>query len=49
LNGSRYDKAFLRHADLVAGGTLTFEMGPKPNHRWASASSSMPYSLSNER
>ena len=28
---SRYDKAFLRHEDIMRGGTLAFVMGPKPN------------------
>ena len=46
LNGVAYDKAYLRHADIVKGGTLTFVMGPEPNRAWASAPESAPYSMS---
>jgi len=49
LNGAPYDKAFLRHEDLAAGGTLTFEMGAKPNRRWASGPAAAPYSMSRMR
>ncbi len=49
LNGEPYDRAFLRHEDLVAGGTLTFVMGPEPNPAWASSPASAPYSMSRER
>ena len=30
LNGKTLDKPFIDHADLVAGGTLNFNMGSKP-------------------
>jgi hypothetical protein len=30
-------KSYLDHADLLAGGQLIFEMGPKPNPRWGIA------------
>lgn len=30
-NGRPYTKSFIRHADLVRGGTLRFDMGPEPN------------------
>ncbi|MBK9163549.1 MAG: GH92 family glycosyl hydrolase [Acidobacteria bacterium] len=30
LNGKPLRQAFLAHSDLLAGGTLEFEMGPKP-------------------
>ncbi len=36
LNGKPYDKAWLRHADLVDGATLDFRMGPHPS-RWGAA------------
>lgn len=49
LNGEPYDQAYLRHEDLVAGGTLTFVMGPEPNPAWASSPASAPYSMSRER
>lgn len=34
LNGRDYSKAFLSHADLVAGGELVLEMGDRPNQAW---------------
>ena len=46
LDGRPYDRAFLRHEDLVAGGTLTFVMGPAPNPAWASSPGAAPYSMS---
>ena len=49
LNGVPYDKAYLRHADLAAGGTLTFVMGPAPNPAWASAPDAAPCSMSRTR
>ena len=30
LNGKPLDRPFIDHADMVAGGTLVFNMGPKP-------------------
>lgn len=46
LRGEPYEKAYLRHEDLVRGGTLTFVMGPRPNPAWASGPKSAPYSMS---
>jgi len=34
LNGRPLTRPFLRHADIVKGGTLVFEMGPEPNQAW---------------
>lgn len=31
FNGKRYDKCYLTHADLAAGGTLVLQMGAKPS------------------
>ena len=31
LNGKPFDQAWILHQDLVAGGELVFEMGPKPS------------------
>ena len=44
LNGRRYDKAYLRHADLFRGGTLEFTMGPRPS-RWGTSRSAAPPSI----
>jgi len=34
LNGKSYTKMFIRQADIDAGGTFEFIMGPKPNKKW---------------
>ena len=34
LNGKKLDEPFLHHADIVNGGQLVFEMGPKPKKNW---------------
>jgi putative alpha-1,2-mannosidase len=34
LNGKPYDKCWLDHSTIVAGGTLDLEMGPAPNKNW---------------
>ena len=31
LNGKKYDKCYLTHDDLAAGGTLVLQMGAKPS------------------
>jgi predicted alpha-1,2-mannosidase len=46
LRGEPYDKAYIRHEDIVRGGGLTFVMGPRPNKAWASSPASAPYSMS---
>ena len=30
LNGKPYGKAYIEHKDIIAGSTLTFQMGPEP-------------------
>jgi predicted alpha-1,2-mannosidase len=42
LNGKPYRKSFLAHRDLVSGGTLVFQMGPRPNQRWGSGAGEAP-------
>jgi predicted alpha-1,2-mannosidase len=42
LNGQPYHKSYLAHADIVAGGKLEFEMGSKPNRKWASRKKDLP-------
>ncbi|HWL86947.1 MAG TPA: GH92 family glycosyl hydrolase [Polyangiaceae bacterium] len=46
LDDQPWDKTYLRHADIVKGGVLRFTMGPHPNHEWATAPASAPYSMS---
>jgi predicted alpha-1,2-mannosidase len=45
LNGKKYNKSYITHNDIISGGTLVFEMGPKPNKRWATLRSSLPPSM----
>ena len=35
LNGKIYPRNYLNHADILKGGVLEFDMGPKPNYEWA--------------
>ncbi|MDP2337028.1 MAG: GH92 family glycosyl hydrolase [Bacteroidota bacterium] len=44
LNGKVYPNSFLRHEDIMKGGVLTFEMGPKPNEKWGSDPTERPWS-----
>jgi hypothetical protein len=37
LNGKPYRKSYLDHTDLVKGGELVFQMGPRPNTKWGTA------------
>jgi predicted alpha-1,2-mannosidase len=48
LDGELYDRAYLRHGDIMKGGTLRFVMGPAPNRGWASGAEAAPYSMSRE-
>lgn len=45
LNGKRWDRAWLRHADIADGGTLEFTMGPKAS-AWGSGVDALPPSMS---
>jgi predicted alpha-1,2-mannosidase len=42
LNGVDYSKSYITYKDVVAGGTLEFEMGSKPNTAWGSAEKDVP-------
>lgn len=35
LNGKKLDKFWFRHSELVKGGKLVLEMGPRPDKEWA--------------
>lgn len=48
-NGRRYDKNYLKHGDLLKGGTLKFRMGEKPNLKRGTRPEDAPYSFSTER
>jgi predicted alpha-1,2-mannosidase len=44
LNGRPYNKSFLLHDDLMAGGELVFRMAPRPNIRWGTGTGNEPVS-----
>ena len=47
LNGKSLNKPWFYHRELVQGGTLELQMGPRPNMEWGSDPSAAPPSLSN--
>jgi hypothetical protein len=44
LNGKAYNKSFLLHEDVMAGGELVFVMGPQPNAKWGVGRGNEPVS-----
>jgi len=34
LNGQPLNRAWIYHSEIIAGGTLEFELGPQPNPEW---------------
>lgn len=49
VNGSDYTKNYLKHSDLLKGGSLTFEMDYKPNKKRGVLREDSPYSFSNQK
>jgi len=35
LNGKEFNRAWIKHSEITAGGTLEFVMGDRPNKEWA--------------
>ena len=48
-NGKAYTKTYLRHADLLKGGTYEFQMSAKPNRQRGTSPADLPYSFSREK
>jgi predicted alpha-1,2-mannosidase len=48
MNGKPLNTPWFEHKDLASGGTLVFEMGPRPNKKWGSAPEAAAPSLSQE-
>lgn len=46
LNGKSMNRCFLRHEEIINGGTLHFVMGDAPNRAWGSSETARPYSMS---
>jgi predicted alpha-1,2-mannosidase len=44
LNGLPYSRSYLLHKDLINGGELVFQMGPRPNKSWGSNRDDIPVS-----
>jgi len=42
LNGKPWDKPWFSHADLISGGKLVLQMGPKANRNWGSLVNDAP-------
>ena len=42
LNGKPLNKPWFEHKDMLNGGTLVLEMGPRPNTQWGSAPEAAP-------
>ncbi|HMA62802.1 MAG TPA: glycoside hydrolase domain-containing protein, partial [bacterium] len=44
LNGKPLQRSYLEHKEIMDGGTLKFQMGPKPNKNWATEVENLPKS-----
>ncbi|MGL5273141.1 MAG: glycoside hydrolase domain-containing protein, partial [Phocaeicola sp.] len=42
LNGESFNRNYLTHQEIMAGGTIEFVMGDTPNKAWASLEESCP-------
>ncbi len=42
LNGNDYANSYLKHSDIMNGGTLSFVMGESPNESWGAAEENIP-------
>lgn len=42
LNGLPLTRSWIRHEEIIRGGTLEFKMGPQPNREWASRPEDRP-------
>ena len=47
VNGADYTKNYLRHENLLKGGTISVEMNNQPNQNRGTKEEDMPYSFSN--
>ncbi len=46
LNGQPHNRPWIEHSDIVRGGKLVFQMGPRPNKSWGSSRDARPPSMS---
>lgn len=47
INGKRYDKLYVTHADLLQGGVWEYEMSSRPDKKRGQQPEEKPYSLTN--
>jgi predicted alpha-1,2-mannosidase len=45
LNGKPLNRTWLSQDEIMAGGTLRFEMGPRPNMDWGTGPGAAPFSM----
>lgn len=45
LNGQALNRTWVSHDELMQGGTLRFEMGPRPNPAWGAGPGAAPFSM----
>ncbi len=45
LNGKPYTKSYLKHKDIINGGSIIFEMGNRPHKTWAVEKENRPFSI----
>ena len=45
FNGKPYEKSYITYDELIAGGTLKFVMGPKPNKNFGAAKENRPQAV----
>jgi predicted alpha-1,2-mannosidase len=48
LNGKNYTRNFIKHIDIMNGGSMDFDMSPAPNFNRGINAEDFPYSFSNE-
>ena len=49
LNGATYKRSFLKHAAIMFGGELVFEMGNQPNKEWGTVEGNTPIAQINQK
>ena len=45
LNGKPFNRTWIKHSEIMQGGTLEFDMGLRPNKEWGTSPESIPPSF----
>jgi predicted alpha-1,2-mannosidase len=48
LNGNPFTRSWLKHSEIISGGTLEFTMASEPNKNWGSSDNDIPQSQIND-